>query len=78
MSNGKNACYAPVFGPNNIWACLVLTIIYVLVIVVLTVLLIIAALGGPEAVRKISCLIKQYVYMIQHCTKGNSNPSIVI
>lgn len=74
----KSVCYAPLFKANNCWACLWITIIYIMVIVLLTIMLIIATLGGPEAIRKIACQIKQYAYMIKYCRRGNSDSNIVI
>ncbi|MHA2253179.1 MAG: hypothetical protein ACXAD7_22650 [Candidatus Kariarchaeaceae archaeon] len=78
MTVEKYQCYAPVFKPNHWWACIWLTIIYTMVIVLLTIMLIIAVLAGPEAMRKIACQIKQYVYMIRNCRRGNSDTNLVI
>lgn len=78
MSTEKYPCYAPVFRPNNCWACVWLRIIYTMVIVFLAVMLIIAVLAGPEAMKKIACMIKQYTYMIRYCKVGNSDPNKLI
>ena len=71
-------CYAPTFPPGNCWSCMVLTIIYAIIIVALILTLIIAIIGGPDALRKVLCLIKQYRFMIANCRKGNSDPNIVL
>jgi hypothetical protein len=68
-------CYAPVFPPSNCWACFWLTLIYTLVIIELGIILIIAIIAGPEAVRKIACLIKQFLFRIKYCKKGNDDPN---
>lgn len=78
MPEESSKCYAPVFQPTNVWACFWLTIIYTAIIAILVVLLIIALIGGPEAVRKIVCLIKQFAYRIANCKKGNSDPNIAL
>lgn len=65
-------CYAPVFsGPRNIFACLYLTIIYTIVIM----LLVLSLIWLSEEGR---CLIKQYVFRIQHCSEGNNDPNRLI
>ena len=68
-------CYAPVFSPNHWWACFWLMIIYTLVIVYLTIMLIIAMLGGGDAVRTIACMIKQYAFRMKYCRQGNDDPN---
>ena len=74
----SKTCYAPVFTPNSGWACWWLILIYTLVIVYLAIMLVIALLGGPKAVSHIACLIKQYVYRIANCMRGNDNPTLEI
>jgi hypothetical protein len=74
----KQPCYAPVFGASSFWACIFLSIIYVLILVFLLIMLVLAVFGGQSAIREIACIIRQYVYRIRNCTKGNSDPNVVI
>ena len=60
-------CFAPVFTKSSIIACIFLAIIYATVIVLLILFIWIPG---------VLCLIKQYIYRIQNCTRGNSNPDI--
>ncbi len=62
-------CKAPVFKGNSVCACLILTITYILVIAVLLIFI---------WIPSVLCLIKQYVFRIKHCRKGNSNPDILL
>lgn len=64
-------CYAPVFKGNNIFACLFLTIIYLLIIIGL----ILATLGLILLFPSGRCLIRQYQFRISHCREGNSDPN---
>jgi hypothetical protein len=74
----EKICYAPVFKPSNVWTCFIMTIILTLVIAELVVLLILAIFGGPDAIQKVLCMIKQTAFRMSHCLKGNSDPNIAL
>jgi len=67
-------CYAPMFAPNNVFACIFLRLFYLLLVV----MLIVATLGLILLFESGRCLIKQYLYRAQHCTEGNREPNVPI
>jgi hypothetical protein len=69
MSENRDRCFAPVFSGVPFPASLILIIIYVVVVILLILFI---------WVPGVACLIKQYVYRIQHISAGNANPSIPI
>ena len=65
-------CYAPIFtGTRSIFACFYLMIIYTIIIMVLMLSLIWLTAEGR-------CLIKQYLFRIKHCKRGNNDPNRLI
>lgn len=74
---GKKKCYAPVFKKKHPILCAVATIgliILLPVFLVLCTLLAILTIGLVDP----GCCIKQYVFQITHCSKGNENPTLEI
>lgn len=67
------ACYAPVFKPNSIFAC-VLRLIYLAAIAGIM----IATLFLCPLCESCWCTIKQYQFRIKYCTKGNDNSKLEI
>ena len=63
-------CFAPTFRANNMFACWVLSIIYTVIIAMLA----IPALFSAE----IRCYIRQLLFRIKYCWRGNSDPNITI
>lgn len=60
-------CRAPVFAASSPLVCLVRAIVYLLLIVVLLLLIWIPG---------VRCLIKQLLFRVRHCGRGNSDPCI--
>ena len=65
-------CFAPVFEGNNIFACLLLVIVYTLAILGILIGTLFLCLLFPSC----RCTIKQYQFRIANCVKGNSQPNI--
>lgn len=67
----STTCYAPVFKRSSAFACLIFSIINLLILLILYILLIFS-LGS----RAILCKIRQIQFRIKHCRQGNSDPTI--
>ena len=77
-------CRAPVFGANIGLVCLFMYILSPIIYAALIVALIVAAIadaitgGRANAVARALCAIKRFTFRLQHCTKGNDNPDIIL
>lgn len=67
LSEVRKGCYAPVFEARSFPECFFLIFVY---------LVIVGSLAPFFWYPKVLCLIKQYVYRIRNCTRGNSDPNI--
>ena len=60
-------CYAPVFSGSNWLECLLRLILYIIVLAILVIF---------AWIPSVRCAMKQIVFRIQNCGKGNANPCI--
>src|SRR5438477_2636655 len=66
-----DTCYAPMFKPAGFLACLIRTMLAILLLPFLWIAFLVS--GGSRAVM---CEIKRLQFRIKHCGRGNSDPAI--
>ena len=71
-----NTCTAPIFEANNWAICLLGLILSPAVLFVF--LLLIAILGWTPFGSQIICSFKRYLFRLENCSTGNSNPCIIL
>jgi len=77
MPDEKGKCYAPVFRGAGACTCRMRVILMALLLPVLIVACTLAALFSLGAVDA-GCCIKRYLYQMNHCREGNSDPNLAI
>lgn len=77
MPGEKTKCYAPVFRGSSALSCLFKVLLMAILLpvqIVLCLLIALITLGAFDA----GCCIKRYLYQMNHCKEGNSDPNLVI
>jgi len=77
MPDEKRKCYAPVFPRSSAWTCwlkVLLMAILLPVQILMCILIAIITFGAFDA----GCCIRRYLYQMNHCREGNSDPNVLI